>query len=291
MTAPVTRVPERPVDSLRQLRNVLASEACKLRSLRSTTWALLAAIAFNVGLAAVLAIFLPGALGAHARATLDTTRVSLGGLHLSQLACGLIGVLAISSEYTSGLIRTTLSGVPNRRLVLAVKTLVLAATVAVVATASCPSQRPTQLRTAARRPSPAHLAGRSRRAARRARRRALPHHRRVVRPRTRRRTALEHRRHRNPSRAATHPATAARAVPASWKTAATTYTPLQARQRDRRRSSRPQLAGTVGRLCTVLRLRAARAHGRIHPHQPPRCHSPSPAPAAALREVAIDDNA
>lgn len=52
------------------------------------------------------------ALSAHDKATLDTTRVSLGGLHLSQAACGLLGVLAISSEYTSGLIRTTLSAVP-----------------------------------------------------------------------------------------------------------------------------------------------------------------------------------
>jgi ABC-2 type transport system permease protein len=127
----------RHVGSLRQFGNVLASEACKLRSVRSTAWALLAALAFNVGLAAVLAIFLPNALSAHDKATLDATRVSLGGLHLSQVACGLLGVLAISSEYTTGLIRTTLSAVPDRRLMLGAKTLMLGATVAVVATASC----------------------------------------------------------------------------------------------------------------------------------------------------------
>jgi ABC-2 type transport system permease protein len=137
MTAPAIRVPDQRVGSLRRLGDVLASEACKLRSVRSTAWALLAAISFNVGLAALLAIFLPDALSAHDKATLDTTRVSLGGLHLSQVACGLLGVLAISSEYTTGLIRTTLSAVPDRRLLLAAKALVLAATVAVVATASC----------------------------------------------------------------------------------------------------------------------------------------------------------
>ena len=137
MSAPMSHVPDQNVGSYRRLGDVLASEAWKLRSVRSTAWALLAAVAFNVGLAALLAIFLPDALSAHAKATLDTTRVSLGGLHLSQVACGLLGVLAISSEYTSGLIRTTLSAVPDRRLVLAAKALVLTAVVAVVATASC----------------------------------------------------------------------------------------------------------------------------------------------------------
>jgi ABC-2 type transport system permease protein len=137
MTAHPIPQPDQRVGSLKRLRDVLASEACKLRSVRSTVWALLAAVAFNVGLAGVLAIFLPGALSAHDKSSLDTTRVSLGGLHLSQVACGLLGVLAISSEYTSGLIRTTLSAVPHRRLVLAAKALVLAGTVATVATASC----------------------------------------------------------------------------------------------------------------------------------------------------------
>lgn len=137
MTAPAVRVPDQHVGSLRWLADLLASEACKLRSVRSTAWALLAVTASNVGLAALLAIFLPGALSAHHKATLDTTRVSLGGLHLSQVACGLLGVLTISSEYTSGLIRTTLSAVPDRRLVLGAKTLVLAAAVAIVATAPC----------------------------------------------------------------------------------------------------------------------------------------------------------
>ncbi len=136
MTAPV-RVPDQHVGSLRRLGDVLSSETCKLRSVRFTAWALLAAIASNVGLAALLAVFLPGALSPHDKATIDTTRVSLGGLHLSQVACGLLGVLAISSEYTSGLIRTTFSAVPDRCLVLAAKTLVLAAAVAIVTTASC----------------------------------------------------------------------------------------------------------------------------------------------------------
>jgi len=88
---------------------------------------LAAAVLFNVVLAALLAAFLPGRLSAHEKAALDSVRVSLGGLHLSQVAIGLLGVLAVTSEYSSGMIRATLAAVPQRRLMLAAKTLVFAA--------------------------------------------------------------------------------------------------------------------------------------------------------------------
>ena len=106
--------------------DVLRSELCKLTSVRSTYWALLAAVVGNVGLAALLAIFLPEHLSAQDKRTLDTVRVSLGGIHLSQVAFGVLGVLAIASEYTSGMIRASLSAVPQRRLLLAAKLLVFA---------------------------------------------------------------------------------------------------------------------------------------------------------------------
>jgi ABC-type transport system involved in multi-copper enzyme maturation permease subunit len=122
---------------LAHLLNVMRSELCKLRSVRSTYWALLAALAFNVVLAALLAIFLPGQLSAHEKATLDTTRVSLGGMHLSQVAFGLLGVLVISSEYSTGTIRASLAAVPQRRLMLAAKTIVFALTALVVGIISC----------------------------------------------------------------------------------------------------------------------------------------------------------
>lgn len=105
---------------------VLRSEFCKLRSVRSTLWALAAAIVFNVAAAALLAIFLPRALSTHQESTIDSTRVSLGGMHLSQVAVGLLGVLVITSEYSSGMIRATLAAVPARRLMLAAKTIVFA---------------------------------------------------------------------------------------------------------------------------------------------------------------------
>ena len=106
---------------------VLRSEARKLHTVRSTWWAMLAAVGCNVVTAALLGVFLPGRLSAHEAATADSVRISLGGLHLSQVAIGLLGVLAITSEYGTGMIRATLAAVPQRRLMLAAKALVLAA--------------------------------------------------------------------------------------------------------------------------------------------------------------------
>jgi hypothetical protein len=104
--------------------DVLRSESVKLWSVRSTYWTIVAALTFNLGFAAAEAMFLPGRLSAQDRAGLDTIRVSLGGSHLSQVAIGVLGVLAITSEYTSGMIRATFSAVPRRRLLLAAKAIV-----------------------------------------------------------------------------------------------------------------------------------------------------------------------
>ena len=110
------------------LPDVLRSEFCKLRSVRSTYWTLFAAFAFNVGFAALEAVFLPGHLSAQDKATLDGVRVSLGGSHLSQIAFGVLGVLIITSEYTTGMIRVTFSAVPRRRLLLTAKAIVFGVT-------------------------------------------------------------------------------------------------------------------------------------------------------------------
>lgn len=116
---------------------VLRSEWCKFRSVRSTGWALAAALGFNVVTGALLGAFLPRALSAHQQATIDSVRVSLGGLHLSQVALGLLGVLVITGEYSSGMIRASLAAVPQRRLMLAAKTTVFAAAAAITGIATC----------------------------------------------------------------------------------------------------------------------------------------------------------
>jgi len=116
--------------------DVLRSEFCKLRSVRSTYWTLVAAVVCDVALAAAAAIFIPGQLGAREKATVDPVRLSLVGIHLSQIAFGVLGALVITSEYTTGMIRATLSAVPQRRLVLAAKVAVFAVSALVVGTLS-----------------------------------------------------------------------------------------------------------------------------------------------------------
>ena len=115
---------------------VLRSEFCKIRSVPSTFWTLSAAVASNVVIAALAAIFIPSHLSAQDKASTDGVRLSLAGVHLSQVAFGVLGALVITSEYGTGMIRATLSAVPQRRLVLAAKTTVFAATALVLATAS-----------------------------------------------------------------------------------------------------------------------------------------------------------
>jgi len=135
MTAIAT--PRPSCSPLSRFAGILRSEYVKLRTVRSTFWALLAAVVFNVALAALLAIFLPSHMSAHQKATIDSTRVSLGGLHLSQVAFGVLGVLVVTSEYGTGMIRATLAAVPQRRLMLTAKTTVFAVTALIIGIASC----------------------------------------------------------------------------------------------------------------------------------------------------------
>jgi ABC-2 type transport system permease protein len=103
---------------------------------RSTYWTLFAAVIFSLAFASLEAVFLPGRLSGHDKATLDAVRVSLGGSHLSQIAVGVLGVLVITSEYTTGMIRATFSAVPRRSRVLAAKAIVFATTALVVGIAA-----------------------------------------------------------------------------------------------------------------------------------------------------------
>jgi len=113
---------------------VLRSEWTKLRTQPSAWWALLAAVilitGFGVGYSLLLQARPPH--GAAAIAAFDPAAVSLAGVQLAQIAAGVLGVLLITSEYATGLIRTTLAAVPGRLPVLWGKAATLAAaTVAV----------------------------------------------------------------------------------------------------------------------------------------------------------------
>jgi len=109
-------------------RDVLAAEWIKLRSVRSTPLTLLFAALAAVGIGYLVThsdVTHWPTMTAAARAAFDPVSDSFTGLGLAQLAFGVIGVLAISSEYATGLIRTTFGAVPRRRAVLAAKAAVI----------------------------------------------------------------------------------------------------------------------------------------------------------------------
>lgn len=123
-------------DRLSHVVGVLRSELCKLFSVRSTLCALVAAVWCNVVVAALAAIFIPDALSVKDRAGIDSIRLSLAGIHLSQIAFGALGALVITGEYGSGMVRATFAAVPRRRLVLAGKAIVFAGTALIVGVVS-----------------------------------------------------------------------------------------------------------------------------------------------------------
>jgi len=111
-------------------RDVLAAEWIKLRSVRSTYLTLLFAAVAAVGVGYLVTRSQAthwATMTAQARATFDPVSDSFTGLGLAQLAFGVIGVLAISSEYTTGLIRTTFAAAPRRRAVITAKAAVVGA--------------------------------------------------------------------------------------------------------------------------------------------------------------------
>jgi ABC-2 type transport system permease protein len=95
-------------------------EWVKLRSLRSTWWVLALTVAGAVGIAVAVGVNTEDAAA-------DLTNNALAGIALGLLLVGVLGVLTMTGEYSSGMIRATLAAVPNRPLVLAAKAAVFGA--------------------------------------------------------------------------------------------------------------------------------------------------------------------
>jgi ABC-2 type transport system permease protein len=109
-------------------RTVARMEWQKLRTVRST-WCLVAVFAASMIGVAILALSHENyaQLSVAGRASFDPTHDSFIGLVLGQLLTGTLGVLAITTEFSSGMIRATFAAAPRRRLVLAAKAAVLGA--------------------------------------------------------------------------------------------------------------------------------------------------------------------
>jgi ABC-2 type transport system permease protein len=122
------------------LPGVVRSEFTKFRSVRSTyatvAATFVAAAALGPLQCALYASRFPN-IDAEERASFSAAHLSLNGILLAQLAVGVLGVLLISSEYTTGMIRATLAAVPQRRTVLLAKGLVFTAVVLIVSEIAC----------------------------------------------------------------------------------------------------------------------------------------------------------
>lgn len=112
--------------------DALHAEWTKLRTLRTTGWLFVGAIALatasGAGVAAITHIG-PGGQHDPAAASLDPTKLSLSGVYLGQAVVVILAVLSATEEYGTGMIRLSLSAVPRRPLLLGAK----AATVAALA--------------------------------------------------------------------------------------------------------------------------------------------------------------
>ena len=126
---PRPRQPGRPVTA----SGVLRSEWVKLRSLRSSTMTLLASAGTLLFVGALSAAFAGGLLvdpdgeGGGSPGAEDPTSVVLAGVLLAPLIIGILGVMSMTSEYSTGTIRTTFTVVPDRLSVLWSKAAVLTA--------------------------------------------------------------------------------------------------------------------------------------------------------------------
>jgi ABC-2 type transport system permease protein len=133
-TAPAPRKPERQPAHYR-FSGILGSEWTKFTTVQSTVWTLLVTAVVGVGLGAIVTSAQAARWSSRtavARAAFDPTRASLAGLLFAQMAVGVLGVLVISAEYSTGTIRATFAAVPRRPLVLLAKVAVFGVVTLVV---------------------------------------------------------------------------------------------------------------------------------------------------------------
>lgn len=122
-TAPVapprTRVVSEPVTLIRAVR----SEWIKFRTLRSTV-AVLAAAAIGMVVVGLIVAYNTRHISSNIQANDLAPAATLQGYYLGQLLIGALGVLFVSSEYSTGSIRSSLAAVPTRLPVLWAKLIV-----------------------------------------------------------------------------------------------------------------------------------------------------------------------
>ena len=109
---------------------VARSEWIKLRSVRSTLWSLLVTLLLIIGIGILVCVIFEARwphLSPEDRHHFHPLRAGLAGVNFAQLSIGVLGVLVITAEYSTGSIRSTMSAVPKRLPALWAKVLVFGA--------------------------------------------------------------------------------------------------------------------------------------------------------------------
>src|SRR5580658_7262169 len=110
------------------LRGAIASEFTKIRSVRSTYWTLAALLLISVGIGAAITAGTAANFRHNPgnKAGFDATQISLiAFFEIGQLIIAVIAAMAITSEYSTGMTRTSLTAQPRRGTVYAAKAIVL----------------------------------------------------------------------------------------------------------------------------------------------------------------------
>jgi ABC-2 type transport system permease protein len=105
-----------PRGRMTQLR-IVHSEWTKLRSVRSTKWSFFAALLLTIGLPLLFSLVVRShwdSMSPQDQASQHPLDFALVGVVVAQLAIGVLGVLVITSEYSTGMIRSSLTAVPRR---------------------------------------------------------------------------------------------------------------------------------------------------------------------------------
>jgi hypothetical protein len=137
----ITTYPVAPAKPVRAtaVTRTLKGEWTKLRTLPSTWRTAIIAFVVSVGAGVIFVASESSqwaSMTAGQRATFDATSCSLFGIMIAAVLLGALGARSITAEYASGMIRSTFTAMPARRLVLAGKAAVVAAFVFPVALVS-----------------------------------------------------------------------------------------------------------------------------------------------------------
>ncbi len=120
--------------------NTVAAEWVKFTTVRSTLWVLVTTAALVVGFAALVTAAVAASFDdqeGYFQATFDATATSLAGVSLAQIAVGVLGILMVTGEYSTGMISNTFAATPRRIRNFLAKAMVFAPVVLLTSAVFC----------------------------------------------------------------------------------------------------------------------------------------------------------